>query len=137
MASKTLDAPNLPVPEWPDDGGHNDDLLPASEGNGVEFPKHDPAKVEALSKMIPRGDIVIASALLDSDRGVYVADADALVELVGASRGAEGRALKRYLKVAATLQPKLTAAYQEYDAHRKRTARLVDRAVSNATSATV
>lgn len=132
MATKTAE----PISGEPDPGTEAFEGPADPEGNGGGYIRgYDPdrlARVDALGKLMSKGNASLAGALLDADEGILPQESSRLLTLVKESSAIESKALAKYLKLRAKLRPQLEAAYQEYYRHRQRTARLVDRAVDDA-----
>lgn len=133
--------PTKPIAGEPDPGTDPDVQPVGGRGNGggysQEFTTERRDRIDAMGKLLTKGNASLANALVDADDGKLPDDADRLLTLVSASRGVEGKALDKYLKLRRKLRPQLDAAYQDYYRHRQRTLRLVDRIVDDAIPGTV
>jgi hypothetical protein len=132
MATKTAE----PIASEPDPGTEPTPEPTSQEGNGAGYIRgYDPdrlARVDAMGKLMRKGNASLAGALVDADDGVLPQESERLLTLVIESSAIESKALSKYLKLHSKLRPQLEAAYQEYYRHRQRTARLVDRVVDDA-----
>lgn len=89
----------------------------------VDYPK------DAVPYARATGDPDMATAIVETDRGVYPSDPDAVADFLEVAKSVENAALKKYLKWKRSSGAEGARLLAEYNSARQRASRLFDHIV--------